>query len=186
MVLGQRRPEILIEFGSVESEMGVAKFVKVHNDSVLEFVYIVQQDDKNNFVGLYLRCGCSDYFNRTSIRVFDSAIVAIFDAQLSASLVLVNRESKINRLINPYLRFNTVPPRVLSVSTNLTSGVYYPGDAVEISVSFSSRVTVIGSIKLRLWNPNGHSIAHFTKGNNSRTLQFSLLLYVHSVTSNLN
>lgn len=74
---------------------------------------------------------------------------------------------------------NTSPPFVVRVNATNVDGVYYPGQALDVVVTFSKRVHVIGAPQLEMFVPYNdipYKLARYSGGNGTYEVHFEYLV----------
>ena len=163
---------------------GVGSYTGMLDDQTMIFEYNVSPLDSLSG-GLYLFCGCEDYFKRTFIDLSPTAvgsgIIQTANTTIHASLVLARSPLPEHLLIDPEFVITNVPPVVIEMGLNVSSDeVYSVGAAVAVRVKFNARVAVVGLVHLGLGGDNTTCYARYFEGNETDTLHF---LYVTSHVS---
>ena len=152
------------------------------NTTVVQFKYMLLSTD-NLDDGLYVYCDCQDYFSRSFIRSDvvtgeNSRIIRSSESNwIAASLVIASNSSDEARVVDDTFRLDKAIPYVVEVYANNTNApvmgnILSPGDSVQITVKFSTRVTVIGLVRLILRGQSSRCVANFRYGNNTNEIVF--------------
>lgn len=145
----------------------VAAYAGGSSTRVLEFVYTILAGD---------RTGRLDYAARDSLKC--SILQYSAQPSLGASTDLPLPGSDRSLSDSSDIRVDTNAPRITSVSSSLSNGVYGAGQAIDITVSFSETIlSTLGQLQLRLSigsaeGAAGASVAAYVAGVGTPTLLF--------------
>ena len=165
------------------TEPGVAYYASALDANTLTFEYTVTSADNLTAGGLYLYCGCEDYFDRSFISLGVDAGTSIkqtSDNTVAASLIIASSEATTDRLIESDLVIDNTVPLLVSISVNTSTGVYSAGSAIVIYLTFSENVTIVGLTQLLLGAYPTSCTANYFAGSNTETLEY---LYIASGSS---
>ncbi len=180
-VVADAEPYIRIATGA--STAGKAYVTgSLSNTTVLQFKYKLLATDTLDD-GLYIYCDCQDYFGRSFIQsdVTSSEETRIIrssnNSWIAASLIIAANSSAEAREVDSSFRLDKTVPYVVEVYANNTNApvlgsILSPGDSVQITAKFSSRVTVEGLVRLILRGQSSRCTANFQYGNNTDELVF--------------
>jgi hypothetical protein len=174
---------ILLDVG--RSQPGVAGLNYQFNDRSLLYSYLVTTDDVFTH-GLKLHCTCLDYLQRTFLHLNAPARIISWNVHQPASLILASSSSAEDLQIDSRIEINNQRPRVISLSTNVTDGVFGPGDKILISVKYSTPITIQGVVTLILRGQSTVCRAAYYDGNKTDTIQFLYSLSSQSGTGRLD
>ena len=162
------RPYIELDVG--RQLPGVAYFERPLDRSTLLFSYMLTIDDELPH-GLLLFCTCADYLRRSFIHLNGSTISGR-DNGITASLQIAPSWDLASLQIDGEVELVKDVPRVLSVNSNVTTGIYAPGDAILVNVHYSAPVYVLGIVTLQLQGQSSFCRAPFYDGNGTDSLNF--------------
>jgi hypothetical protein len=161
-------PYIVLDMGNGRSSN--AYFVELLDSNSAVFSYEFTSMDVVS-QGLYLTCQCEDYLQRTFIQLNGSSIVSS-EIGLPAALMIASSPSSTELLISSNVIVDNGVPSIISVSSNASSGIIAPGSIVEIYVTYSVPVMVIGLVSLQLRGEFSSCRAGFYHGNGTSTFTF--------------
>ncbi|RYZ74391.1 MAG: hypothetical protein EOP09_00490, partial [Proteobacteria bacterium] len=84
------------------------------------------------------------------------------------------------------LVIDAVPPAISSITSNLADGAYGPGNVIDIRVTFSKVVNVVGGAPTLTLNTSPVRTASLVSGTGSATLVFNYTVQASDVSSDLN
>lgn len=82
--------------------------------------------------------------------------------------------------------FQTVAPRIVSVTTTTSSGSYRAGQTVSIQVNFSSAVNVTGTPQLTLETGSSDAVVNYTSGSGTTALTFTYMIQAGHTSNDLD
>jgi hypothetical protein len=179
--------KVMLDVGKESGLPGHATYVNVTDSYTLLFSYTISVEDSlsSDNSSLLLACTCADLYQRTFIELYNGTTIveAAARGHLVSTILAPDSDPSSLLLLSPYLIQNS-KPSVVSVSSNVTAGVYSPGATILISVHFDRRVSSMGTTRLFLVGDNGsHCVAHLYSGNNTVSLHYLYLPSFASKTS---
>lgn len=179
---GSQYPTLLLDVGSTTP--GVAVYFNSYNTTTLTFRYFVRITDAVNG-SLYLHCDCQDYFKRTYIHLGESYVVKASSPQIHSSVILAKDDEATSRYIDGSIYIENVPPTIVQIYSNLTSGIYPPGTIGSVFVEFTDAVIVWGFPRLKLASSLSYCYARYYAGSTTTILQFLYLFGSNSGTNKM-
>jgi hypothetical protein len=181
-------PFIILSTSLSESIASATYSSMAGNDSLVFEYKIHVEDDFPN--GLAIKCRCQDYFNRTQINLNGSIIFSLADETILASTTLALNNLRSSLTLDERFKYSRDAPVVISIASNISTGYVKlaPGDAILISVTFSTKIVVYDLVKLVLLGSSSYSpcYAYLIDGNYSNVLRFLYQSNIESGASRLD
>ena len=171
--------KVMLDVGKTSGLPGHATYVNVTDSYTLLFTYTISIEDSlsSENSSLLLACTCSDLYERTFIELYNGTTIVEDSSRghVASTILAADNEPNSLLLLSPFFIENS-QPSVLTVSSNVTAGVYSPGAAILISVHFDRRVSSLGTTRLFLvGDKGGDCVAHLHGGNNTASLHYLYL-----------
>lgn len=175
--------ELLLNTG--RDDPAVASLARVTNSSLI-FTYRITIDD--DFDGLQLHCTCGDHLQRTYLQMVNSSrLIEASSRGYPVSLLLAKTPNTGALLIDETIVIDNAAPRVISIDSNTTGGVYSPGTSVLISVQYSSLIMVFGLPRLLVdcAGSTGTCVAYYHSGNTTDVISYVYMTSAESKSASV-
>ncbi|WP_440053593.1 Ig-like domain-containing protein [Pseudoalteromonas sp. T1lg65] len=165
-------PTITLETGSTDR---AATYTSGSGTDTLNFTYTVQSGDVSNDLAY------------NSVSALALAGGSISDAAGNAAVLTLATPGDANSLsANKALVIDGIRPQVSSVSSTSADGTYVAGNALTITVTFDESVTVTGTPSLTMETGTSDTVATYTSGSGSATLNFTYTVQSGDSSSDLD